>query len=194
MSYVLDVLLATVFGFALITLATGLFMLMAPDKIHSLAVRLDKTISTEKYFVAFDRAKHIDRYFYKYHHVFGIFIIMGATYTVFMLTSSQGSYQTLPELINPVISSWLYDALVFTLLLLNGLVILIGFIIIFRPSALKAFEAKMNIWRETSDLIKPLDKQRYLEQQRPLKWARLYGLIVLSGSLFILWQTASHFF
>jgi len=195
MAYVLDILLVTAFGFAIVTLAVGLIMLIAPDKVHAAAARLDVFISTEKYFDLLDSTKYIDKYIYKYHHFFGIFIIVGSIYTIVMLAPLQGSeYRALPELINPVISSWFYDAVVLTLLFFCSLVSLIGFIIFFRPSAIKVFEAKMNTWQDTSHHIKILDEQRYLEQQKPLKKPRLFGLIVFSGSLYILWQTAPSVF
>ncbi len=195
MAYVLDILLVTAFGFAIVTLAVGLIMLIAPDKVHAAAARLDVFISTEEYFAFLDSKKFIDKYIYKYHHFFGIFIIVGSIYTIVMLAPLQGSeYRALPELISPVISSWIYDAIVISLLFFCSLVTFIGIIIFFRPSALKTFEAKMNTWNETSHLIKPLDEQRYLEQQKPLKKPRLFGFIVLSGSLYILWQTAPSVF
>lgn len=194
MNYVLEVVLVTAFGFSLITFVVGLMMIINSDKVHLLASRLDISISTEEFFGKLDSTKYIDRYFYKYHHIFGLFIIVGAVYTIFMLAPIQGEYRALPEIINPVISDWLYDALVLILILFSSIVILIGFILFFRPSAMKTFEAKMNIWKDTSHLTKPLDKQRYLEQQKPLKNPKLYGSIVASGSLFILWQTSTFVF
>lgn len=191
MSYVLEVLLVTAFGFSLVTFVVGLMMFIAPDKIHALAARLDVSISTDEFFGKLDSTKYIDRYVYKYHYIFGLFIVVGAVYTIFMLAPIQGEYRTLPEIINPAISNWLYDALVLILFLFCSFVILIGFVLFFRPSAMKAFEAKMNTWKETSHLTTPLDKQRYLEQQKPLKYPKLYGFIVASGSLFILWQTST---
>ena len=192
MGYILDVLLATTFGFSILTFVAALFMLISPHKVHSLAARVDVSISTEKYFNSLDKTKYIDRYFYKYHIIFGLFIIIGSLYTIVMLTPHFGEYQKLPELINRAVSPWLYDALFSTLLVLSSFIILIGIIIVIRPSAIKSFEAKMNYWKDTSGLIEPLDRERFLEQQKPLKNPRLYGLIVLTGSLYILWQTAPH--
>lgn len=192
MSYVLEVLMATVFCFAIITLITGLIMLIAPAKVHAFAERLDLNISTDKYFDVLDRTKYIDRFIYRYHRIFGLFIILGASYTLYMLAPAQGTYQALPEIINPVITAWLYDALIYALLLLSIIAIVIGSIILIRPSAMKTFEAVMNNWKDTSHLVKPLDKQRYVEQQKPLKRPRVYGLIVLTGSLYVLWQTAPY--
>ena len=194
MSYVLDILLAIVFGFAVVTLVIGLIVLIAPDKIQFLADRLDKTISTDRYFNVLDKGKYLDRYFYRYHHWVGIFIIVGAAYTLIILFPHFGSYQSLPEIINPVVSSWLYDALVISLLFLCILALFIGVIIFIRPSAIKSFEAKMNAWKDTSRLVKPLDQDRYLEQQRPLKKPRVIGLIILAGSIYVLWYTAPYVF
>ena len=194
MSYVLEVVLVTAFGFSLITFVVGLMMFIAPEKVHAMAAHLDVSISTEEFFGKLDNTKYIDRYFYKYHHLFGIFIIVGSVYTIFMLAPIQGEYHALPQLINPVISSWVYDALIFSLLLFCSFVILIGFILFFRPSAMKTFEAKMNTWKDISHLTKPLDKPRYLEQQKPLKNPKLYGFVIVSGSLFILWQTSTYVF
>ena len=194
MSYVLEVLLVVAFGFAICTLVAGLAMLIVPDKLHSLAARLDITISTEKYFAVFDKTKHVDRYFYKYHLVFGAFIIIGATYTVLMLVDSPTPYHVLPEIINPIVSEWLYDTMILFLVLINGLVFFIGVIVLIRPSGLKAFETRMNTWIDTSGLIQHLDTQRMLEQQKPLKRPRLYGLIVFVGSVYVLWIIAPYIF
>lgn len=194
MSYVQETLLASTFGFAIVTLIVGLFMLIAPHKVHSLATKLDVFISTEKYFALLDNTKNFERFFYQHHHYFGIFIVLAALYTLIRLVGLEIPPGVLPEIFHPVVSEWIYDAFIDILLLFNSLAIILGFVIFFRPSALKNFEARMNQWIDSSRVVEELDSQRFLEQQKPLKWPRLYGLIVLLASVYILWQTFPYVF
>lgn len=194
MNYIQNVLLASIFGFSTCTLIIGLLMMIIPNKIHALASRLDFIISTEKHFVLLDSTKHIDRYIYKYHHIFGIFITLGAIYTLGILGGSQISFALLPEIINPVISEWFYSALLMILLLVNIIAVLIGVIIFIRPSILKNIETKMNTWVETGHLFQKLDTPRMMEQQKPLKHPRIYGFIVFAGSIYILCLLAPRVF
>ena len=192
MSYVEETLLVAAFGFAIVTLVIGLLMLVIPDKVHAFAARMDVYISTEKYFAVFDKTKNIERYFYQYHRVFGVFIVLASGYTLFALFGTDIPYHKLPEIIHPVVSEWLYDAGVNMLLVLNAIVVIVGLVVFFRPSLLKGIEAKMNKWVDSSAVVKELDTQRFLEQQKPLKRPRLYGAVVFLASVYILWQTAPY--
>lgn len=192
MSYVQEVLLLVIFCFAIITLIAGAVMLTIPYKLHALAEQLDKTVSTEKYFAIFDRTKNLERHFYKYHYIFGAFIVIGAVYTVFILSTMEIPYAVLPNIVNRVVSEWLYSAFFLIIVVTCSLSILVGMIVFFRPSLLKSFEGKMNTWIDTTSVVGKLDTQRMLEQQKPLKYPRLYGAIIFIGSIYILWATVPY--
>ncbi len=172
----------------------GVAICILPEKIEALVAPLNHWISTE---VAINRINHshnIERFFYRHHIFMGVFIIAGALFSVYMFVigidglTVISAYQRMEQ-------SWatlgLFEALIYILLFLNCLAIMIGLVVVLRPSLLKNLENWSNNWVSTEEILKPLDANVDTSGNWLPKHPRIFGLLVALGSLYILLNLGS---
>ena len=187
-----ELLVTVLFWSGVLVLLAGLGIMIVPDLMIGLSQRLNVWISTERLFNRLDQQSFSERFFYKYHIIFGIFLVAAAVYIfyTFMFSFDPGKY-SLSIFSSVAANDWLTHSLVFVNLLFSFLIFLIGIIVLIRPSLLKKFEAAMNRWIIADETLKKLDVQMKVPDSMFNKRPRLMGLIIVIGSIYILINLSS---
>lgn len=186
-------LFAALFWVGALLFAAGLFMIILPAKFMRATERLNRWVATDDFFRPLDEQIRLERLFYRYHYVTGLLVVVGAIYSLIMLTrlfdlmnfldaGKAGFDLTVGELVS--------DGLLVCLYVGNILALLLGLIVIARPSLLKGLEHWSNTWMETEKLKRVFDQPVYSLEDKLPRYPRLIGGVALIGSLYILSATA----
>lgn len=182
-------ILVSLFWLGLLVAFLGILMVVAPGIIIRGGNSMNKWISTDIFFNSIDRPRRSERFFYRYHHVFGGLIIAGTAYCLFIAVNHVNQVQlieTLPIIFNRDISSWLYTGLYYTLIIANFFALIIGCFVLVRPSLIKEFEMRMNRWIGNENLLRTLDSSHAIPEDRFPGNLRLFGIAVFLGGIFIM--------
>jgi len=166
----------------------GVWILIVPQGFLKASKSLGRWISTDVFFDSLDRPRYQERFIYKHHRIAGLLIISGAIYTLIMMFLKfdiKILVAQLPQIGGRFWTEWFYG-LVYTLLIsANLLALLIGLIVLVRPSVLKILETHMNKWVVTGKDLKKLDKTHDIALDILPGNPRLFGLAVALGGIYI---------
>ena len=168
----------------LLVFILGLWIALLPANFLKVAHSLSKWVSTEEYFNALDKPRYQENTIYKYHRITGSLISVGAIYTfVKLITDISSQSFKLPFIIDTVWSEWFYSAMYYFLIIGNLLAMVIGIIMIIRPSLLKSLEKILNGWIATDQKLKKLDQQYNIALPGN---PRFFGLAIVLAGLYIM--------
>lgn len=179
-----------VLGILLIPL--GLSFLFLPEKMTRIGERLNNWISTEHFFDSLNKPRYQERLVYRYHRLFGSFIIAASLISIYMLyfyTDVKPLMQKITLMAETAFGKWLLESLYYILLGANALAFVVGLIIFIRPSLLKTLEEKANSWIETEEKLKVLDRTKELPDTVLPGNPRIFGTLILIGALYIIVNT-----
>ncbi len=171
----------------------GLCLIIQPSKFLQFGQSMGKWISTEKYFNSLDRPHYQERFIYKHHLIFGSLIIIGAIYTLYMLVFNVTVSMilvSLPEVINYFWSDWFYSTAYYLFIAAKTIALIVGIIILIRPSYLKGIETYLNKWIISDDKLMGLDEAHEISTNILPGSPRLFGLAVVLGGLYIMLSMA----
>jgi len=182
---------ATLFWLAALTFVTGLLMLLVPGWLMRVSNRLNFWIDTSPWLHKLDEQRQFERLFYRHHLIMGILIIAGSLYSLWFIwnLSGRGLVDLLPSFSNPVLLDILQAALVYLLLFGNLFALVIGIVVVFRPSLLKGVEAWSNRWVDSENALHSMDRRVDVVDRVIPGHPRLFGLLVMLGSLYIMSNT-----
>jgi len=186
-------LLASLFWLGVLTLVTGLWLLVHPASFLKAGSLLGRWVATDRYFSGLDRPRYQERWIYRHHYLCGGLILAGALYVLFMLVlqvQPAAVIAGLPVLINPFWSEWFYTAAYYLLLGANVLAVVAGMIVLVRPSLLKGIEQALNRWIDTERELKRLDRPYEISTAALTSRPRLFGLAVCLAGLYIMLSSA----
>jgi hypothetical protein len=170
----------------------GVILLLAPGLILGLSRPLNRWIDTDPLFRKLDDQQHFERFFYRHHLLMGVLITTGALYClhffVFVLNRAE-VFRQLPVISSAPVSEWIYGALALFLLVANLVALMVGIIVIVRPSLLKGVEAWANRWIASDRVLKRLDTRTDLADRVIPRRPRLFAVLVIIGSLYIVSNT-----
>ena len=177
-----------------ITLAiVGIFLLVMPAKLVSLSQSVNKWISTDWIFDGLDQPRYKESQFYKRHRLWGVILLLGSAYVLYMLyfrLNVEAAAEALPIVASFDVNMWIYQSLVLFLLGVNAVVFILSFIIIIRPSILKNAEDFFNRWVHAGKPLERLDSQYQIPDTVLPGNVRLFGGVVLAGGIYIALSTA----
>ena len=182
-------ILLSLFWLGLLVALLGIFMVLFPGVIVRSSGRLNRWISTEPFFNSIDRPRRSERLFYRYHHIFGGLIVIGAAYCLLVAIRYLDETQlisALPVIVNREVSSWLYTSLHYVLIAANAFALVLGFFVLIRPSLIKDFEMRANRWFGNEKLLQPLDRAHAIPEDRFPGNLRLFGVAVFLGGIFMM--------
>lgn len=168
----------------MLAIAVGALLVIRPSLLFAINTRLSRWIDTGERFRALERPRYWERYFYRHHRVLGTLVTFGAGY---VLWSWAFAYEraalisVLPPRIVHGGLDWIVAALETLLVLLHGVILLVGLVILFRPSLLKSVERRANVWHGGSvtsrldTIVGPLDRGLAL-------FPRVSGLVLLAAA------------
>lgn len=179
-------------------LMAGAALIMRPSWLAQRGRHVNRWISTHKLEEALNRMIDLDRWFYQHHRASGLLLLAGACWIIVFLVSSfdkLGILDLVPKMKYipyPLVAGML-DGCV--LLGLAGAVFaaLVSLFLLLRPSLLREFERGVNQWVATCSRLQSLDIPYDEADRYVLRHSRLFGLLLLSGSLFMLGMLAFWF-
>lgn len=125
----------------------GVGLLAAPETVERINQRLGRWIDTDKVEAEFDRPRWTERYVYKHHRVFGAFLFLGSLVVLYRFLLTPIKEELKPFLVKDVLG--IFDALAAVFIIGAVLAMLIGWVMMLRPSMLREFESVANRWIST---------------------------------------------
>lgn len=188
-----DVLIAIWFGLTLVTALVGLWALLLPSSFIKFNQRISIWIKLDKINQKQSRPIEIERPFYRFHIFTGLILIIAAVFVLYEvifnldLTRIEESLMTESGVQNIWIGI-LVDAAFGWIYISGFLALIIGFVVVIRPSYLKGIENKMNYWVETEKYGHSLDKNNQILDEWVTVHPRIFGIISLLGSAIVAWS------
>lgn len=180
---------ALVLGIALLllSLVVGVLMVFRPTLITSLNKSSGSSFSLRRSTRVLEIPNFVDHVFYHHHKIVGFVITLVSAYMLYYFALLYDA-----AIITKIMAGSRYAAIgeivaaaTRLFLLLTGVVTLvIGLIMLIRPSLMKGFEAWCNRWISTRQMSKPLASERDQVNQLVYKYPRLVGIIIISLSLY----------
>ena len=183
------VLHALMMGGSIVAVALGICLLIAPQRVWNLSRYLNKWFATSKLTAPLDAPRHIERRVYRHHRKVGAALLVGAPYTLYMLTfhyDPQAALNTLGRGLNPNLVAWLLESIVFMLITGSVLAIVIALVLIARPSLLRDFETWSNRWYHTDKALKPLETMILTPDEVIMRHPHITAAIFILGGLYVL--------
>jgi len=152
-------LLVALMAGLLLALCVGVLLLARPRVLFALNASLSRWIDTGPVFGKLDQPHHIERFLYRHHRALGIMIVAGAGFVLWRWAFAYERSEFLAALGTRFVASgldWMPAALETALVALHGAILLVGILVIFRPSLLKTFERTANRWQQ-GPATTPLD-------------------------------------
>jgi uncharacterized protein YjeT (DUF2065 family) len=189
-----DWLVSSLFILGILVILLGLSIVLLPEKINKMALKLNRWVSTEHYFDKVDKPRYIERAIYRNSTIVGLLIILGSAYCLFTFLYNTNIDYLITKLPlindNELMTEWLYSSLIYILIAANFICLILGFIILLRPSCLKSIEKLSNQWIHTKPFLNKLDSTRSMPEYKLQGKMRVFGLFVIIGGIFIVMNTA----
>ena len=173
---------------ALLGILLGLLLTFKPDLMERINRVANRWISLRHVERMLDRSFSIEHWFYRYHRLLGIAIVLGATYILIyfgFLFDKAYALQHLGSKAPARLLDILLDALILFLLLGAAVALVAGLIVWLRPSLLRGFEEGANQWVSTRRATKVLDVPHDQLERFVTRHARQIGWLLLLGSIYL---------
>jgi uncharacterized membrane protein len=193
MNFYQDWLTSALFWLGVCITGFGAFLLIAPGYAINLSHKLNRWVSTDAFFQGLDRPVHSERFFYRWHRSFGIILITAAIYILYMLllrTNVDSAAVLMPIFQEKIVNEWLYEALQYFFVSVSVFIVVIGFVMLVRPSALKGLEQKANSWFRSERSLQKLNDSYDIPENILPGNVRLFGTVVLAGGVYIMLSTS----
>lgn len=181
----------SLFWLGVLMLAIGVIFLIAPGWALSIGNKLNRWVSTKFFFDSIDKPRYQERWIYRHYRISGIIIVVVTCYVFYVFLMAIGIDVMVGKLIGFADSGfykWLYEQLFYIFLGANVIALVLGLIILIRPSLLKAIEEKSNRWIGTNEKLDKLD--RSISTDIYLGNPRLFGFAVVVGGIYIIISSA----
>jgi hypothetical protein len=182
-------LVALTAGLAL-ALVVSVLLLARPGVLFALNARMSRWIDTRRQFDALETPHQLERFFYRHHRAVGAAIIGGTGYVLWQWAFAYEREAFLLLLDRRWVTGhldWVPVALETALVGLHGAILLIGVVILLRPSLLKGLERAANRWHQLPREHRLDRVVAHLDTGFEL-YPRLSGLILLLATA---WSLAS---
>ena len=169
--------------------AFGSVLLIAPGYAIRLSKRLNHWVSTESFFHELDKPRYRERFFYRWHKLFGTVLVIASFYILYMMlfqTDIESAAAMMPIFKQKEVNEWLYEALQVFFIIVSIFVIFIGVAVVIRPSALKIIEERANRWVQSEQSLKKLDTEYTIPENILPGNVRLFGCLVMLGGIYIM--------
>ena len=176
-------------GGCVIGVIAGAGMLINPDGVLRLNQYFNKWFSTEKATDILDRQHRIERVLYRHHRLTGVLVMVGSVYTLYILNFSFNPKLTaalLDDGKNNYLVEWILESAVLAFNLGCAAALVVGAILLVRPSLLKSFEALLNHWVNTEKSLQTIDTMRYRLDHFIASHIRIAGILVILGSIYVI--------
>lgn len=171
-------------------LIVGIWLAVWPAHFFLVTGGLNRWTSARRALKIWETPLRWEQFFYRYHRFFGIVIVLATGWTLYYFIRLYSAAQVLSLMQhNPGIrSSWvlLLNGTVWVIRTASLLAMLIGLVVLMRPSLLKQFEAKSNTWVSTRKMMRPLEQSYPMADSFANRHPRAAGLIIVVISCYAL--------
>lgn len=182
---------------ALTGLVIGIWLTVSPAHFFHATGGLNRWTSARRALKIWETPLHLERFFYRHHRIFGVVLLLATGWTLYYFTRLYAPEQVLRLLqrasrINP---AWapLLNGTVWVIRIASALALLVGLVVVIRPSLLKGIEAKSNTWVSTRKMMRPLEQSYPLADSFASRHPRTAGLIIVVISCYALISLALMF-
>lgn len=190
MDILLDSLRNVMLALGFISLIVGLCLLLIPQKLETISVKLNRWYSSRRSYKALDVPHNMERFYYQHHKPIGVLVVIGSVYLLYFISFQLGELK-LSTLFPPgtplILQEITIDASSLTLFFFSIFSLLVGYTIFIRPSLLKEFEARSNQWFTGRSLTRKLDLSHDNIDQFAYRNHRIIGGLIILGSLYLLY-------
>ena len=192
-----DWILTVLFCLGVLFIPVGIALILVPQSVMRLGESSNRWISTNGLVNSLDSPRNHERLFYKYHHLFGVLIVLGSAFSLYVLVYNNGitdTAESISHLADTVAGEWLLETAYYILSGACVLALLVGLVIIVRPSLLKAVEAWGNRWIDTGSTLEKLDQVHDIPTNVLPGKPRTFGIFVLICAVYIVYITSTRIF
>lgn len=176
---------------AVFAVFVGIWALFLPASFMKFCKRLDYSVhSPASKIEILDRPRFIEWYIYRHHEVIGAVMVIVGTFVMYKSVMTM-DYHGLRKMVNSLFHDlWpavMIEITVGVIYLSAFLGIIVGLILLMRPSLLKGIERLSNHWIAAGDMMThQMEKQFHLPDRWVEKHPRLFGLLDLVGALLVI--------
>lgn len=166
----------------------SVLLLLRPRLLFMLNERLSRWVDTEQRFRALEKPRQWERFFYRHHRVLGSLISLGAIYVLLTWAFAYDRARVIGLLDRRWVIDgldWIVAAVETMVVLLHAATLVVGLIILFRPSLLKNIERAANRWH-SGPQVQVLDRIYGPVDRSLAVYPRLSGLLLLLASVWSL--------
>jgi len=170
-------------------LLVGILLLIDSQRVLRWNAYLNRWISTGESLRVLDQPHDLNRIVYRWHRILGLVVLAAALYALDVLVfniQSRPLAHIFRGLANPATLQLFAESARWFLVAGNVLAILVGMILVLRPSLLKGVEGWTDRRYSPRLSIPNLDEPRYQPDEFVRAHLRLAGIVAAGGSLFAL--------
>jgi hypothetical protein len=170
-------------------LITGVMLIVNSAALFRIAERMNTWVSTRQAMRPLDEPITIERGVYRWHRVIGMLIVAGALYTLYVLVlrlKGPEMIWMLTSLFRTSVAGWFAESLRVFLVVVNFAAVLIGIVMVARPSALKRLEAWANRSYSARQATRPWEIPRGGPDRLVQAHPRLTGAVLAVAGAYIL--------
>jgi hypothetical protein len=175
---------------ALAGLVVGVWLTAWPMQFFQLTSGLNRWTSARRALKIWETPLHWERFFYRHHRAFGLMILLATGWTLYYFIRLYSPEQVLRfwRRASGISPAWapLLAGTVWIIRIASVLAMLIGLVVLIRPSLLKHFEAKSNTWVSTRKMMRPLEQSYPVADSFANRHPRIAGLIIIAVSCYAL--------
>lgn len=187
-------LIISLFWLGVLLIPVGLALVFVPAKTLKISHSINRWISTQGFFDVLNRPRYQEAFFYRYHRLFGIIVMISSALSFYMMTFYAGIgkiKEVLIRLAETEFSRWLLINLYYIGIALFVLVFIMGIVIFIRPSILKPLETWGNRWVPTDEAMQKLDEVHEIPEHILPGKPRLFGILVIIAAVYIMFNTSA---
>jgi len=174
---------------AALGLLVGIMLLIDSQRVLRWNAYLNRWISTGESLRVLDQPHDINRIVYRRHRIVGVAVLAAALYALDVLVFNiqlRPVVHIFRDLANPGTLQLFADSARLFLVAGNVVAILVGMILVLRPSLLKGVEGWTDRQYSPRLSSQSLDEPRYQPDEFVRAHLRLAGIVAAGGSLFVL--------
>ena len=175
----------------------GLAINFIPHSFVAWNNKLNHWYSSRKSLKPFEIMRETDSHVYKYNKIWGWAMLACSGIFIYSFFTWEFSEQLLQELFtgveNAIIAGIVFEVIKIFLavFILSGIPVWV--LLIFQPELLKRISKVFNHWYSSRLFLLPMVKMHYQFDEMVLKNNRVFGIIFVSGSLYILYSMIYYF-
>jgi hypothetical protein len=176
-------LLLFLWGGSLLAIVVGFGLLLIPLKLEQMNRKLTYWFDTSKMASELDRPRWLERYIYRHHRFFGGALFAGSIFIIYAFLLHPITRKVSALASNDVLG--LLDAGVALLVIFGVLGLVIGLVLMTKPSLLRDLEAASNRWISTAEMVKSLDKMHSGFEKRVFVARMISAAYLIFGGAYV---------